>query len=90
MTKPVPPHGFAAMSPERQREIASLGGRSVPNSKRSFSLDHDLARRAGRLGGKAVRRETRSFSRDPILAAEAGRKGGLASSNKGKPHVKSS
>jgi general stress protein YciG len=28
--------GFAAMSPERRREIASKGGASVPNEKRAF------------------------------------------------------
>ncbi len=28
--------GFASMSPEKQREIASKGGKSVPSEKRSF------------------------------------------------------
>ncbi|HUZ67173.1 MAG TPA: KGG domain-containing protein, partial [Beijerinckiaceae bacterium] len=27
--------GFASMDPEKQREIARKGGRSVPNEKRS-------------------------------------------------------
>jgi len=45
--------GFAAMSPERQREIARKGGESVPNEKRSFSLDPGLAAKAGRKGGHA-------------------------------------
>lgn len=44
--------GFAAMDKERQREIARKGGASVPDSKRSFSRDHDLAAAAGRKGGE--------------------------------------
>ena len=43
--------GFASMSPERQREIASKGGKSVPAEKRSFSQNRDLASEAGRKGG---------------------------------------
>jgi uncharacterized protein len=73
-----PRKGFAAMDPKRQLELARAGGKAVPDSKRSFSRDHDLASRAGRKGGQAVRPETRSFSRDHAFAAEAGRKGGHA------------
>jgi general stress protein YciG len=43
--------GFASLTPERRKEIATLGGRSVPEEKRSFSKDRDLARQAGRKGG---------------------------------------
>lgn len=77
-----PPRGFAAMSTERQHALAALGGRSVPDEKRSFSLDHDLAVRAGRKGGKSVRRENRRLFKDPDLAREIGRKGGLAAQAK--------
>jgi len=45
--------GFASMSPEKQREIASKGGKSVPSEKRSFSQNRDLASQAGRKGGQA-------------------------------------
>jgi general stress protein YciG len=45
--------GFAAMDAEKQREIARKGGRSVPNEKRSFSQDHQLASEAGRKGGRS-------------------------------------
>ncbi|ACA17161.1 MULTISPECIES: general stress protein [Methylobacterium] len=45
--------GFASMDMERQREIASKGGRSVPAEKRSFSQDRELASSAGRKGGQA-------------------------------------
>jgi general stress protein YciG len=45
--------GFASMDGQRQREIASKGGRSVPADKRSFSQDRELASQAGRKGGQA-------------------------------------
>ena len=41
------------MNIERQREIASKGGRSVPAEKRSFSQDRELASTAGRKGGQS-------------------------------------
>lgn len=43
--------GFGGMSPEKRREIAAKGGRSIPAHKRSFSRDAELASRAGRIGG---------------------------------------
>ncbi len=71
--------GFASMSPEKQREIARKGGRSVPNEKRSFSQNPELAARAGQKGGRSVDPSKRSFSMNHTLASEAGRKGGHAS-----------
>ena len=44
--------GFASMDEDKQREIASKGGQSVPDEKRSFSQDRDLAAEAGRKGGE--------------------------------------
>lgn len=44
--------GFAGMSDDKQRDIASKGGQSVPAEKRSFSQDHELASEAGRRGGE--------------------------------------
>ena len=43
--------GFASMDRDKQREIARKGGESVPNEKRSFSQNHQLASEAGRKGG---------------------------------------
>ena len=71
--------GFASMDQDRQRQIASMGGKAVPDSKRSFSQNRELAAQAGRKGGQSVPDEKRSFSQNPSLAAEAGRKGGQAS-----------
>ena len=47
--------GFAAMDPERRREIARRGGASVPSEKRSFAQDRGLAASAGRKGGSVSR-----------------------------------
>jgi uncharacterized protein len=66
------------MTPERRAEIASLGGKAVPASKRSFSTNHKLAQSAGRKGGESIPPEKRSFSLDSDLASRAGRLGGLA------------
>jgi uncharacterized protein len=65
--------GFAAMDPERQREIARKGGRSVPDEKRSFSQNRELAAAAGRKGGQE---SGGNFANDRERAAAAGRKGG--------------
>ena len=46
--------GFASMSPEKLREMASKGGKAVPAEKRSFSQNHDLASQAGRKGGQVL------------------------------------
>jgi uncharacterized protein len=68
--------GFASMDEEKQREIARKGGQSVPDEKRSFSKNHELASEAGRKGGHA---SGGNFANDPERASEAGRKGGETS-----------
>jgi uncharacterized protein len=68
--------GFASMNAERQRQIASMGGKAVPDEKRSFSQNRRLAAEAGRKGGQSVPGAKRSFSQNRELAAVAGRKGG--------------
>lgn len=45
--------GFACLSMERRKEIASKGGSSVPSEKRAFARDKMLASRSGTLGGRA-------------------------------------
>lgn len=76
--KPKAIRGFAAMSPEKRRAIAAKGGRAVPNEKRGFSVDRQLASTAGKKGGLAVPSENRTFSKSKELAKSAGRKGGLS------------
>lgn len=70
--------GFAAMSPEAHRKIASMGGKAVPAAKRSFSTNRDLATVAGQKGGAAVQPHRRSFYYNRALARAAGQKGGRA------------
>ena len=70
------------MSPEKRREIASMGGKSVPAEKRSFSQDSSLAAAAGKKGGQSVDPAKRSFSQDHKLAAKAGKAGGQATHKK--------
>jgi len=75
--------GFASMDPEKRRAVASKGGKNVPDEKRSFSQNSDLAAAAGRKGGVLTPPEMRSFSMNRELAVEAGRKGG-----KSRPSIK--
>lgn len=42
------PRGFAAMDPQRQREIASLGGRAAHQSGHAHEFTTEEARAAGR------------------------------------------
>lgn len=49
------PRGFALLSPERLKAIASKGGKSVPAEKRYYT-DKSKASAAGLKGGKAPRR----------------------------------
>ncbi len=46
--------GFAAMDPEEQRRIASLGGKRAHEKGTAHEFDSQEAQEAGRLGGKAT------------------------------------
>jgi general stress protein YciG len=70
--KPKSRRGFAAMNPERRREIARKGGASVPGEKRSFAKDRDLAAAAGRKGGES----SRGGGRTPGTTTPGGNPGG--------------
>jgi general stress protein YciG len=61
--------GFAAMDKERQREIASRGGRTAHEKGTAHEFTADEAREAGRKGGESV-------SRDRAHMARIGREGG--------------
>ncbi|MDE3155972.1 MAG: stress-induced protein [Acidobacteriota bacterium] len=47
--------GFASMSPEKQREIASKGGRAAHEKGTAHEWTSDEARQAGRKGGQVSR-----------------------------------
>lgn len=61
--------GFASMDEDKQREIASQGGRAAHEKGTAHEFTSEEAREAGRKGGEAV-------SRDREHMAEIGRKGG--------------
>jgi uncharacterized protein len=46
--------GFACLSPERRKEIASMGGKSVSPEKRAYSQDRSLAVAAGLKGSASA------------------------------------
>ena len=53
--QPAPrPRGFAAMDPERRKEIASKGGRAAHAAGTAHHFSHEDAKVAGRKGGIAV------------------------------------
>ena len=52
------PRGFAAMDPQRQREIASLGGRAAHQSGHAHEFTSEEARVAGRK--RHARSDTRT------------------------------
>jgi uncharacterized protein len=62
--------GFASMPQERQREIASLGGRAAHRDGTAHEFTSEEARAAGRKGGEA--RALRSAQRREQAAAAAG------------------
>src|SRR6266511_1328147 len=66
--------GFAAMSPERQREIASKGGKAAHEKGKAHEFTTEQAREAGRKGGLSVSKKREHM-------AEIGRKGGRAVSS---------
>ncbi len=47
--------GFASMSPDKQREIASKGGRAAHEKGTAHEWTADEARNAGRKGGQISR-----------------------------------
>ncbi|MGY0673008.1 KGG domain-containing protein [Xanthomonas campestris] len=61
--------GFASMDEDKQREIASKGGKAAHASGNAHEFDSEEAREAGRKGGESV-------SQDREHMADIGRKGG--------------
>lgn len=53
--------GFASMSPERRKEVASKGGKSVKWQNRAFSKNRKLAQEAGRKGGLNSTKRTKAY-----------------------------
>ena len=64
--------GFAAMSPEKQKQIASGGGRAAHKLGVAHEWNSDEARKAGKKGGQIVSQNREHMS-------EIGRRGGQSS-----------
>ena len=62
--------GFASMDPERQREIASEGGRAAHERGTAHEFTSEEAREAGRKGGQA-----RSANRRAAMNQSGGNSG---------------
>ena len=58
--------GFAAMSPERQRQIASQGGRAAHEQGVAHEWNKDEARAAGKKGGQISGTKRKSSGRDEM------------------------
>lgn len=67
--------GFASMDPQRQREIASEGGRAAHEKGTAHEFTSEEAREAGRKGGMA-----RSANRRKAMESNSG------SGNSGSSH----
>jgi len=68
--------GFAGMDPQKQREIASKGGRAAHAKGTAHEFTPQEAREAGRKGGQAAHERGTAHQFTPEEAREAGRKGG--------------
>lgn len=66
--------GFASMDQEKQREIASRGGKAAHDKGTAHEFTSEEAKEAGRKGGIKV-------SQDREHMAKIGRKGGESRSN---------
>jgi uncharacterized protein len=61
--------GFASMDDDKQRKIASKGGKAAHDKGTAHEFDSEEAREAGRKGGETV-------SQDRQHMSDIGRKGG--------------
>lgn len=74
--------GFASMDEEKQRAIASKGGKAAHEKGTAHEFDSKEAREAGR----AAHKKGTAHKFDSEQAREAGRKGGKAAHERGTAH----
>jgi general stress protein YciG len=55
---PMPKRGFAALDPEKQKEIARLGGKAAHAQGKAHEFTSEEARAAGKKGGEVVSRNS--------------------------------
>ena len=73
--------GFASMDPQRQREIASEGGRAAHEKGTAHEFTSEEAREAGRKGGQARSANRRNAAQSPASSASTGSAGSSGASN---------
>ena len=75
--------GFASMTPEKQREIASKGGRAAHQKGTAHEWTSDEARSAGRKGGQISRGGRGRLIEDqaPDASTAGAQAAGIASSD---------
>lgn len=69
-----PKRGFAALTPERRREVASAGGKAAQASGRGHRFTSEEASAAGAKGGATL-------AARPGYMSELGRKGGAVTAS---------
>lgn len=67
----VKPRGFAAMAPEKQKQIASLGGKAAHARGTANEFQSQTAKAAGRKGGLSVSKDREHMSRIGALGGKA-------------------
>jgi general stress protein YciG len=79
--------GFASMDPQRQREIASEGGRAAHEKGTAHEFTSEEAREAGRKGGMARSANRRNAMNQNNSASSSGSShGGSQGSSSGGSH----
>jgi len=64
--------GFAAMDPDKQRKIASEGGKAAHQSGNAHEFTPEEAKKAGQKGGKAAHQSGHAHEFDSNEARRAG------------------
>jgi general stress protein YciG len=73
--------GFAGMDADKQREIASKGGKAAHEKGTAHEFTSEEARAAGHKGGEAAHAKGTAHEFTSEEAREAGRRGGQARGN---------
>jgi general stress protein YciG len=68
------PRGFAALTPEQRREIASKGGRAAQRKGKAHRWTAEEAAEAGRKGGLASQATGAGYRFDSLSGAKAAKK----------------
>jgi general stress protein YciG len=78
--------GFGSMSPEKKRQIASMGGKAAHANGTAHKYTHTEAVEAGKKGGKIAHELGRAHKWTSETASLAGKKGGRRAHELGRAH----